>query len=1059
MCNSGEDLNALVCTNQPAHTDTPEIVISDNHNDSFISEFFPEILSEDSKSLDHDDSSASEIFSDNGHFESHKVSNNNEELDLNNDPFKILSDIRRKNLNRPIIGHININFLEGKFEALKHLVEDNLDVLVVTETKIDASYPTSQFAIKGVGTPFRQDRNKHGGGVLIYIREHLPCREIPFHNKPNDIEGIFVELSLRKKKWLIFGGYNPAKELASYFLDHVSKHLDVNMANFDNILIIGDFNSTMSDVPMKNFCELYDLDNLINVPTCFKNADNPSSIDVLLTNSENSFQNSIAIETGLSDHHKMVVTVLKIFIKKKDPVIINYRSYKNMDFSIFNNVLRQKLEQFNKETMSYEDFHEIFMNTLDIYAPMKKKIVRGNNAPFMTKALSKEIMHRSKLKNIFNKNPNDENKRLYKRQRNLCVSLLRKEKKNYYNNLDLKIFDDNRKFWKSIKPLFSDKQKILDKNIFILEDGIIYSKNEEVAEKLNNFFIDAVQNLEIEPFVSEEANYVFDGNIDEIIKQYETHPSIQNIKVNITLGEKFVFSDTIPEEISKRILDLEPKKASVENDIPAKILIGSHDVVSRYLSDIYNRSKHLSNYPGPLKLGTVTPINKKSTKTLLKKDYRPITLIPIISKLFEKDMYDQISSYMDKYFSPYLFGYRKNHSTEQCLTIMIEFWKKALDSKNIAGAVLTDLSKAFDCLNHNLLIAKLDAYGFDNISLKFIYEYLKERKQRTKVNNSYSTWKDVLFGVPQGSILGPLLFNIFMNDIFFFIKKTNIANYADDNTAYTSEHNVVSLLKTLEDEITIVLNWFRINEMKSNDDKCHLIIANTDKVSVSLGNEVIGASDTVELLGIKLDKNLNFNQHVSDLLKKGNQKLHALARISKYLSQDKLKIIMKTFIQSQFNYCPLIWMFHSRTLNNKINKLHERALRLVYKNENLCFQELLNLDNSVTIHQRNLQRLAVEMYKVKNNLSPLPMQELFTEQTNTYNLRNCRTWEIPNARTVSYGLESVRFRGPKTWELLPNDIKEAKSLAEFKIKIKTWKSPECTCRLCKTYIANLGFID
>ena len=295
-------------------------------------------------------------------------------------------------------------------------------------------------------------------------------------------------------------------------------------------------------------------------------------------------------------------------------------------------------------------------------------------------------------------------------------------------------------------------------------------------------------------------------------------------------------------------------------------------------------------------------------------------------------------------------------------------WKKSLDSKNITGAVLTDLSKDFDCLNHNLLLAKLESYGFDKKYLKFIHEYLRERKQMTKVHNSYSTWRDVLFGVPRGSILGPLLFNIFMNDIFFFIKKTNIANYADDNTAYTFENDVASLLKTLENENTIILNWFRINEMKSNDDKFHLIIANTDKVSVTLGNEVIEASDTVELLGIELDQNLIFNLHVSDLLKKVNQKLHAFARISKYLSQDKLKIIMRTFIQSQFNYCPLIWMFHSRTLNNIINKLHERALRIVYKNENLCFQELLDLDNSVTIHQRNLQKLVVEIYKVKNNL-------------------------------------------------------------------------------------------
>ena len=331
--------------------------------------------------------------------------------------------------------------------------------------------------------------------------------------------------------------------------------------------------------------------------------------------------------------------------------------------------------------------------------------------------------------------------------------------------------------------------------------------------------------------------------------------------------------------------------------------------------------------------------------------------------------------------------------------------------------------------------------------------------QRTRVNNSYSSWREVLFGVPQGSILGPLLFNIFMNDIFFFINDTKIANYADDNTTYTSEINLESLLRKLENETTIVLDWFCINEMKSNDDKCHLIVANTDNVSVALGKEVIETSDQVELLGIKLDKNLNFSEHVSDLLKKANQKLHALARISKYLSKDKLKIIMKTFIQSQFNYCPLIWMFHSRTLHNKINKLHERALRLVYKNENLNFIELLDMDKSVTIHQRNLQRLAIEMYKAKNKLSPLPMQALFNEHTNTYNLRNGRHWVIPNVRTVSYGLESVSYRGPKIWEMLPKEIKEVNSLAAFKTRIKTWKSPECTCKLCKTFIPNLGYID
>ena len=174
------------------------------------------------------------------------------------------------------------------------------------------------------------------------------------------------------------------------------------------------------------------------------------------------------------------------------------------------------------------------------------------------------------------------------------------------------------------------------------------------------------------------------------------------------------------------------------------------------------------------------------------------------------------------------------------------------------------------------------------------------------------------------------------------------------------------------------------------------------------------------------------------------------------MNQVKLKIIIKTFIQSQFNYCPLTWMFHNRTLNNKINKLHERAIQIVYKNDKLTFQELLDMDNSITIHQRNLQRLATEMYKVKNNISPLPMQELFTAQANVHDLRNKRWWKIPNARTVYHGTATIRCRGPETWELVPPEIKDSNSLWEFKVKIKAWKPEGCTC---KTFIHNLGFIN
>ena len=202
--------------------------------------------------------------------------------------------------------------------------------------------------------------------------------------------------------------------------------------------------------------------------------------------------------------------------------------------------------------------------------------------------------------------------------------------------------------------------------------------------------------------------------------------------------------------------------------------------------------------------------------------------------------------------------------------------KKALDGKGKAGAILTDLSKAFGCLNHNLLLAKMDAYGFDKSALT-IYTRLPKQK-KTKNKSKWIVWLDLIYGVPQGSILGPLLFNIFINDMFYFIKETKIANYADDNTVYTVDKNIQNLLQTLENETNLILDWFRKNEMKPNDDKCHLIVCNQEKLSVTLGNESIDSTDTVELLGITIDKNLNFTEHVSDLCKRGNQKLHVLAR-------------------------------------------------------------------------------------------------------------------------------------------------------------------------------------
>ena len=381
-----------------------------------------------------------------------------------------------------------------------------------------------------------------------------------------------------------------------------------------------------------------------------------------------------------------------------------------------------------------------------------------------------------------------------------------------------------------------------------------------------------------------------------------------------------------------------------------------------------------------------------------------------------------------------------------------------VDSGGVFGALLTDLSKAFDCIPHDLIIAKLEAYGFQIESLRLIYDYLSNRKQRVKINESYSSWSDIEYGVPQGSILGPLLFNIHLCDLFYFLEDLDIANYADDTTLYTVQENKESVINTLETSSLKLFKWFNNNFMKANSDKSHCLLTCNEPSTLLVDGSPIQTSTKEVLLGITIDKDLKFDDHVNSLCRKACQKLNALARLAPYMNVEKRRIIMKAFIESQFGYCPLVWMFHSRGLNNKINRIHERALRITYNDHSSSFEDMLQKDNSVTIHHRNIRALAMETYKVLHGLSSPLLNKVFIKRNFNYNLRRNNFLNRRRVNTVRYGTESVSYLVPKIWDILLNDIKNSPTLNAFKSKIKKWVPWECPCRLCRIYVSQVGFI-
>ena len=347
------------------------------------------------------------------------------------------------------------------------MVKGKVDIIFIVENKLDHTFPESSFRTSGYNKPFRKDRNRNGGGILVFIRDDMPCKELQI-NFFNEFEVSFVEINLSHSKWLFVACYHPPSQNNVLFFRKLGNQIDFYSKTYDNFFIAGDFNCQETEPILSEFLNMHSAKNMVKKETCFKSIENPGCIDLLLTNKLNLFFNTSTINTGLSDYHKMVVTVLRKTFQRAQPKLVAYRDSKNFDNELFKPSLQNALNEISRP--DYIKFEEVLLETLNKHAPVKQKTIRGSShAPYMTKGLKKAIMRRSELKiveiGIFNLLRNTKSKK------NSVAGSTKRKGKKYYSRLNIKDIIDSEKFWKTVKPLISGKCNVSNKINLVENDN------------------------------------------------------------------------------------------------------------------------------------------------------------------------------------------------------------------------------------------------------------------------------------------------------------------------------------------------------------------------------------------------------------------------------------------------------------------------------------------------------------------------------------------------------------------------------------------------------------
>jgi len=707
-----------------------------------------------------------------------------------------------------LINHLNIRSLLPKLDEIKHTVfSQNIDILCLNETFLDNTITDHEMGINGY-TSLRKDRTRHGGGVAMYIKDtiNFKCRDdIPSNFS---LECLWIEISGKDSESILLCSiYRPPSADHTYYSNIIDMLMKASSEN-KHLVVIGDmnFNYVLDEELYKNpihFIEkCFGMHQLVNKPTR-KTHSSSTLIDIILTTRPQLHTKTSVLPITMSDHY--MISTLLIYpssMHRNHHKTIRMRDYKNFNVNLYLHDLHELCNinnylGINNVNVFWDKLKRDLLNIAEQHAPIQIRRVKHRQNHWITPEIIKCMHERDYLHHKATSTKNQQTWKDYQCIRNKVTNLIRQSKLDYFNSIAMQTSGKNRQFWKDIQLLMPPKKNESSPNIS--------------SEQFNNHFSTIGEKV-CAPFINQVENKVI--NSPESVYTFQ-------IKHISTIATEELFSK-LSDTSSMDVFDMD-----------CKLLKIGYKFLAPLLAHLFNLSVTTACYPDDWKLARVTPIykNKGSKDDVL--NYRPISVTCYISKLMEYHIQQQLAAYLHdhNFITPDQFAFIKHHSTSTCLHKLIDNCLQNIDDKQLTGLCFLDIQKCFDTINHTILLKKLAHYGIKNNELMWFTSYLTNRRQCVRMNNSTSGIKSVNIGVPQGSVLGPILFLVYINDISQNIHLAQCNIFADDVILYTTGKTLREVNDKLQLAVDEASIWYTQNKLMVNAKKSNTMLIHSRNVT------------------------------------------------------------------------------------------------------------------------------------------------------------------------------------------------------------------------------------